>query len=80
MVLGMVQELGGELTDAVDASWFKHFGRHGVTPQPLVSPFKYYKFRLLEHVLEFFLLVLVYSFAIYSDPVSSRAITFRALR
>ena len=27
-----------------------------VTPQPLVSPFKYYKFRLLEHVLEFFFL------------------------
>ena len=28
----------------------------GVTPQPLVSPFKYYKFRLLEHVREFFFL------------------------
>ena len=29
---------------------------HSVTPQPLVSPFKYYKFRLLEHVREFFFL------------------------
>ena len=31
---------------------------HDVTPQPLVSPFKYYKSQLLEHVWELFFLYL----------------------